>query len=171
MSYFKNKSKISTIALILVLTISILTAVLPGAFAQDPAYSKFTHAYIGATPNPVGVGEEVLLHVGITDYLYVVSDGWEGLTVTVTKPDGSTETLGPFRTDSTGGTGAIYIPTMVGTYTFQTHFPEQTYEWTSPPLFDPEFTGLILYEPSDSEILEVEVNEEQRQYVEKTPRY
>ena len=113
MRYFKNKSKISTMALILILSISVLTAVLTTTFAQDIAYEKTTHAYIGATPNPVGVGEEVLLHVGITDYLYVVSDGWEGLTVTVTKPDGSTETLGPFRSDSTGGTGAIYIPTMI----------------------------------------------------------
>ena len=39
----------------------------------------------------------------------------KGLTVTVTKPDDSTVELGPYRTDSTGGTGAIYIPDMVGT--------------------------------------------------------
>ena len=163
------KSKISTITVILILTISALTAVLPQTFAQDPAYSKLTHPYIGATPNPVGVGQEVLLHVGITDYLYVVSDGWEGLTVTVTKPDATTETLGPFRSDATGGTGTIYIPTMIGTYKFQTHFPEQTYLWAIPPLFDPEFTGLILYKASDSEVLEVVVNEEQKEFYTASP--
>jgi hypothetical protein len=28
-------------------------------------------------------------------------------------------------TDSTGGTGTVYVPTMTGNYTFQTHFPAQ----------------------------------------------
>ena len=68
------------------------------------------------------LNQQVLLHIGITDYLVVVGHGWEDLTVTVTKPDATTETLGPFRTDSTGGTGAIYTPTMIGTYTFVTNF-------------------------------------------------
>ena len=110
-----KKSKILPITLTLILAISALTVFTSPTIAQEPAYSKFTHAYIGATPNPVGVNQEILLHVGITDYLYVVSDGWEDLTVTVTKPDDTSETLGPFRTDSTGGTGAVYIPNMIGT--------------------------------------------------------
>ncbi len=106
-------------------------------------------------PNPVGVNQEVLLHVGITDAIGTTADGWSNITVTVTKPDGSTETLGPFRTDSTGGTGTIYIPTLVGTYTFQTHFPEQiAYASVSGvPI------GTIM-EASDSEIIELVVQEE-----------
>jgi hypothetical protein len=59
----------------------------------------------------------VLLHVGITN----PQDGWEGLTVTVEKPDGKTETLGPIRTDATGGTGTVYVPTIAGNYTFLDH--------------------------------------------------
>ncbi len=86
---------------------------------------RATHAYIGATPNPVGVGQETLLHIGIMQQLSLVQQGWEGLTVTVEKPDGTTETLGPFRTDSTGGTGYAYIPEEEGEYILQTHFPEQ----------------------------------------------
>ena len=84
-----------------------------------------TQAFIGALPNPVGVGQEVLLHVGIQQQLSTVSLGWEGLTVTVTRPDSTTETLGPIRTDSTGATGYVYIPSMVGTYYFQSNYPEQ----------------------------------------------
>jgi len=164
----KFKSKISTIALILLLTISALIVALPTATAQY-VYSKTTHAYIGATPNPIGINQQVLLHIGITDYLNIVTDGWEGLTATVTKPDGSTETLGPFRTDSTGGTGTIFVPTLVGTYTFQTHFPEQAYTWTTPPLFDPELNGAILYKASNSEILELTVTEEAQAYYQPTP--
>jgi outer membrane protein assembly factor BamB len=165
----KFKSKISTISLILMLTISALIVAFPAVIAQEPVYNKATHAYIGAVPNPIGINQMLLLHVGITDYLNVVTDGWEDLTVTVTKPDGSTETLGPFRTDATGGTGTIYIPTMTGTYTFQTHFPAQTYEWTVPPLFDPELSGVIMYEASNSETLEVPVTTEQIEYYTPAP--
>jgi hypothetical protein len=99
---------------------------LPVSIAAE--YTKKAYPYIGAMPNPVGVGQEVLLHVGITDQVdygfHGPNDGWEGLTVTVTRPDGTSETLGPFTTDLTGGTGAVYIPTMVGNYTLQTNFPE-----------------------------------------------
>ena len=90
-----------------------------------PAGQFQTQAFIGALPNPVGVGQDVLLHVGIQQQLSAVSLGWEGLTVTVTRPDNTTETLGAIRTDSTGGTGRVYIPSMVGTYYLQSHFPEQ----------------------------------------------
>lgn len=165
----EKNSKILAIIFTLTLIISVFSAITSMTFAQDIAFSKTTHAYIGATPNPVGVNQEVLLHVGITDYLYVVTDGWEGLTVTVTKPDGTTETLGPFRTDSTGGTGAVYVPNTIGTYTFQTHFPEQTYTWTVPPMFDPEFVGTVLYKESESEIIQVVVNQEQREWYMNSP--
>ena len=47
------------------------------------------------------------------------------MTVTVTKPDGTTETLGPFTADDTGGTHVEFTPSAVGTYTFQMRFPGQ----------------------------------------------
>jgi hypothetical protein len=106
------------VALIMVLTSSWL----PTAIA---APSKRTYCYLGVTPNPVGVGQKVLLHVGITDALTRAYMGWEGITITIKKPDGSMETLGPFKTDATGGTGVIYVPTIVGTYYLQAHFPQQ----------------------------------------------
>ena len=117
----KNKTKNLALLLALILTFSTITLVLP-VIAQN---TKTSFPFIGVVPNPIGVNQEVLLHVGITDAIGTTADGWSNLTVTVTKPDGTSETLGPFRTDSTGGTGTIYIPTLVGTYTFQTHFPEQ----------------------------------------------
>jgi hypothetical protein len=143
-----------TICLILLLTITMLLAAIPTISSQKPIHQKATHAYIGATPNPIGVGQETLIHVGITDELQHVSHGWEGLTVTVTKPDGTKETLGPLRADSTGGTGTVYVPNMVGNYTLQTHFPAQWYNWTSSGGAD------IYYESSDSQLLTLTVNEE-----------
>ena len=121
---------------------------------------RVTYAYIGATPNPVGVNQETLLHIGITQQYMSIYDGWKGLTVTVTDPDGSETTLGPFNTDPTGGLGSIFIPTKVGNYTFQTHFPEQINDVAIPPMFgNPLPEGTIML-ASDSRILTLEVQEE-----------
>ena len=119
----------SAMGILLALTFAISIVALPVNAQLNVPYVSTgkceTYAFIGTTPNPVGIGQDVLLHVGITQQLSLVQYGWEGLTVTVTKPDGTTSTLGPFRTDSTGGTGAVFKPDVVGNYTFQTHFPEQ----------------------------------------------
>jgi outer membrane protein assembly factor BamB len=148
------EKKIMTIAVILLVTIFLPLITIPSSEAQTPILNRKTVAFIGATPNPVGVGQETLLHIGITDELQIASQGWEGLTVTVTKPDNTTETLGPFRTDSTGGTGTILIPTMIGTYTLQTHFPAQWGNWTL-------YGGAnIMYEASDSFVLTLTVQEQ-----------
>jgi outer membrane protein assembly factor BamB len=122
MKFSRSRTKAIAIALFLIFAMVVSSLTLSTANAQD---QLTTYPYIGATPNPVGVGQEVLLHVGITKELFSAEMGWEGLTVTVEKPDGHTETLGPFKTDATGGTGTVYVPTMAGNYTLQTHFPEQ----------------------------------------------
>src|SRR3990170_971428 len=118
----KRNKTATAIAMFLMLTFTISLVALPGANAQS---TRTTYPFINAVPNPAGVGQEVLLHVGITLALQSVAQGWEGLTVTITKPDGTTETLGPIKTDSTGGTGKVYVPTKAGNYTLQTQFPEQ----------------------------------------------
>lgn len=156
MAILRSKTSTNALSLLLMLTILIATALvaLPVANAQS---TRKTHAYIGATPNPVGVGQETLLHVGIMQQLSLTEQGWEGLTVTVIRPDGVTEKLGPFRTDSTGGTGTTYRPTMAGIYKLQTHFPEQVTTATKGSPGTP--TGTIML-ASDSRILELVVQEE-----------
>ncbi|MDR0372224.1 MAG: PQQ-binding-like beta-propeller repeat protein [Nitrososphaerota archaeon] len=120
-----------------------------------PVHHKATFAYIGATPNPLGVGQETLIHIGITDELELVQYGWQGLTITVTRPDNTTTTLGPFKTDATGGTGTVFIPDQIGTYYLQTNFPAQWFNWTSSGGAD------IFYEASTSEKLALNVTESQ----------
>ncbi|MBM4400738.1 MAG: hypothetical protein FJ045_02180, partial [Crenarchaeota archaeon] len=83
----KNKTVIA-IAKFLMFAMAISLVALPAATAQKYDRTKTTHAFVGAVPNPAGVGQEVLLHVGITDDLGVVADGWKGLSVTITRPDG-----------------------------------------------------------------------------------
>jgi len=131
---FSAKNKTATaVVLFLLFTMVISLVALPTATAQS---TKKTYAYIGAMPNPVGVNQEVLIHLGITDpHAMGVGYGWEDLTVTVTRPDGKTETLGPFKTDPTGGTGTVYVPTTAGNYTLQTNFPAQWYNYTTRDFF------------------------------------
>ena len=145
----KSKAKTIAISTVLMVTIAISLVALPSK-AQTVGSTE-SYPFIGATPNPVGVGQEVLLHIGITQQLQITQDGWEDLTVTVTDPDGDTQTLGPYRTDSTGGTGDIFVPNVEGTYTLQTHFPGQWYNYSSRNLY---------FETADSEILELEVTSE-----------
>jgi hypothetical protein len=122
------KTKVATIAFSAFLILAMAVALFPlnSVAAQT---ERVSHAYIGATPNPVGVGQETLLHIGIMEQLSVTQQGWEGLTVTVKHPDGSTETLdnngNGFRTDATGGTGYSFVPNEEGEYILQTHFPQQ----------------------------------------------
>jgi hypothetical protein len=130
---------------------------IPMTNAALPVHHKATHAYIGATPNPVGVGEETLIHVGITDEVELVQYGWQGLTLTITKPDNTTTTLGPFNTDATGGTGTVFIPDQVGTYWLQTNFPAQWFNWSTAT----NGGANIWYEASTSEKLALNVTETQ----------
>jgi len=150
----KNKTA-ALIALFLMFAMAVSLFALPTANAQG---TRATYAYIGAVPNPVGVGQEVLLHVGITQQLTNVAMGWDDLSVTITRPDGTTETLTGIKTDSTGGTGRVYVPTMVGNYTLQTHFPEQV--TTNDKRAGGTPVGAVM-QASDSEKLTLIVREEQ----------
>lgn len=143
--------KIATLTLILLLAISAVAITLPTVNAQQ---TKASVAYLGAMPNPVGVNQQVLLHIGITESLASSEMGWEDMTVEVTRPDGTTETLGPYKTDSTGGTGDVYTPTMAGTYEMYTVFPQQTVI-TGGGFMGPEVE--ITYTGSHSETLYLEV--------------
>lgn len=150
-----NNKQLTTAFLILLLTVSMISIF----NIQPVTASKKSYAIIGAVPNPIGVGQETLLTVGITEALQSKELQWKGLTVTVTKPDGTTETLGPFNTDSTGATGAIFVPSEVGEYTLQTHFPAQWQNYTGMGFFGPT-TFSEFYEASDSEVMTLIVQED-----------
>jgi PQQ-like domain len=122
-----NTKKLIAMLLLLTFAASLVMS-LPTTQAQAPAWKTF--AFVDAVPNPVGVGQEVLIRLGVVQLLGYPQDSWTGLTVTVVKPDGTTETLGPFTTDSTGGTATLYTPTAAGTYKLTTHFPQQAFPET-----------------------------------------
>ena len=93
--------------------------------AQAPATAQ-SYPFIGATPNPVQVNQYTLIHVGVSQQLVNVNMGCTDLSITIQRPDGGTDVIDGIKTDSTGGTGATYLPTMIGTYVAQLHFPNQT---------------------------------------------
>jgi len=123
MKISKFKSKITTITLVLLLTISALIVALPTVSAQSTGKA---YPFIEAIPDTVGVGQTTLLNIGALNFLNTAADGWN-VTIRITDPSGTTTDLGPFKTFSTGTWGQAYIPEQVGTYQIQTIFPQQTY--------------------------------------------
>jgi len=81
------------------------------------------YPYLTASPNPVGVGQRVLVIFGFTMPTLGVGFGYEGWTVTATDPDGNTQTQGPFTTDSTGCTYMLFTPDKVGVWKIKAHYP------------------------------------------------
>jgi len=159
MNIKNGKSKISAITFVILLTISAILVALPVSIAQEPKRMN-PYPYINAMPNPVTVNTPTLFHVGSIYALYPPQPGYYGLTVEITKPDDTTEILPPVTTDQTGGTGVQYTPTMVGTYTVRTHFPEQATECRSGQIGP---IGTIM-EEAYSDPVELIVIEEQIEY-------
>src|SRR3990172_10050158 len=130
----KNSKSKTAITMFLLLTFVASIAIsIPTTQAQTgPGVVIKTYPLIDAIPNPVGVGEQVLIRFGISEALGNVNLGWTGITVTVVDPDGTTTTLGPYKTDSTGSSFTIFKPSKVGNYTLTTNFPRQnaTETWT-----------------------------------------
>ncbi|HEX9261313.1 MAG TPA: PQQ-binding-like beta-propeller repeat protein, partial [Candidatus Bathyarchaeia archaeon] len=158
----ETKTATLAMALFMALTIMLTIVALPNVKAQA-ASSKKTYAFIGVAPNPIGVGQQAFVHIGIPDALQTATDGWN-LTVTVTKPDSKTETLGPYKTDSTGGTGIAYIPEQVGTYYLQANFPAQWYNFSGRDFLGNPVVSNVMYEASTSPKIALNVTEEPVQY-------
>ncbi len=158
MNISKNKSKISTISIILLLTLSAIFIALPSVSAQQ---TQVSYPFIGVVPNPVGINQVIVLHTGIFQQLSQVQMGWEDITISILRPDGQTDYITGIKTDSTGGTGRTYTPTMVGTYTIKTIFPEQelTAEKTAPG-----FPIGTVFLASESTPLELVVQEDPIEY-------
>jgi hypothetical protein len=127
-----DKIKTSTIVITFFLLISMGTSLtlLPNASAHSPAWQIPTYAFISVAPDPAGLGQKVTVGFWLVmpspTANTIYGDKWGNMTVKVTKPDGTTETLGPFTADATGGSFTTYTPTSIGNYTFQMFFAGQT---------------------------------------------
>ena len=124
-----DKTKTSSIALILMLTFSATILALPMVSAHDPAWEVPTFSFISLSRNPIGVNQEVFIIFWLNEAPKTAvggyGDRWK-FSVEVTTPSGSEETLGPFTSDPVGTGYALYSPNQIGTYTFVAKFHEYT---------------------------------------------
>jgi hypothetical protein len=126
MKLAKDKTA-AAIALILMLTITAtFITCLPVVNAADVP----TYAFLAVAPNPVGVGQTVQVSVWVSPVPPSYPDVMHGFTVTITKPDGTTETKGPLTAFLMGAQFFTYTPNAVGNYTFQFSYPGETFSST-----------------------------------------
>ncbi|MBN1244652.1 PQQ-binding-like beta-propeller repeat protein, partial [Candidatus Bathyarchaeota archaeon] len=131
MKTVRNKTA-AAIALFLIFVFTASLIALPNANAQTIT-EYLTHIYVA--PQPLtGVGEGMFI-VYFTDQMAMPCDEdatlgapagretWLGITLTITKPDGTIETLNAGPTDPVGAGYIVYTPTDIGEYSVQVHFP------------------------------------------------
>ena len=127
----KIENRIKTIVLILLISMGTLLFA-TNVTAHTPAWEIPTFAYINVAPDPVGVGQEVLVIFWIDktfDGTAVTNDyRFHNYKVTITAPDGKTEIKTfDYIVDTTSSHYTSYTPTQVGTYKFDFEFPGQDY--------------------------------------------
>lgn len=132
----KNKTTTTIIALFLALTIAATAVIsVQTSKAQTAASPLPTHPYLAISPNPAGINQEVTLSMwlGEINPAALVSGGsrWENFTVLISEPDGTSQTLGPFRADDASFAFIIYVPDQIGEYTLEFSFPGQHVTGTS----------------------------------------
>ena len=130
-------------------------ALIPSASAHTPAWQIPTYAYINASPNPVGVGQNVVVIMWLTNLFSPATAigndyRFHNYKLTITAPDGTvtTQSYG-IVADSTSAQDYSFAPSQVGTYNLTFSFPGQdfnTYDHDTsfPSLFVP---GLMTDEP------------------------
>ena len=134
MAFSIVKVKTIAIALFLVSTIAVPLVALPVANAHTPAWQITTYAYINASPNPVGVGQQTLIFMWLDTTIQGVAINnnirFRNYQLTITKPDGTNETKTfPVITDATSSQYTPYVPDQTGNYTLTFDFPGQVYDY------------------------------------------
>jgi outer membrane protein assembly factor BamB len=125
----------SMMALFLMLSMVIPYAVLSTASAHTPIWNITSFAYVSVAPSPIGVGQTAQVYMWVDTPMpnaAITNDiRRNGYTLTITKPDGTTEThTWGIITDSTGIQFWTYTPDQTGNYTLSFKYSGQTYTWT-----------------------------------------
>ncbi|MEM2099535.1 MAG: PQQ-binding-like beta-propeller repeat protein [Candidatus Bathyarchaeia archaeon] len=88
-------------------------------------YSIKSHAYLSFTPNPIGLGQELLVNMWLTPPS-AENKYCAGYKVTIVKPDGSQDVIGPLNSYVADGTAWFtYIVDQVGEWKLKFEFPGQ----------------------------------------------
>jgi hypothetical protein len=130
----KNKTKATLITLILIFTIAASIFIMP-ASSHQPAWKIPTFIYVTANPNPVGVGQQVLvvawLHYPFPSATVLNDVRFHDVTISITKPDGKIDKIEfPVVWDTTSSMYSPYTPDQVGTYKLVADYKGQVYTWS-----------------------------------------
>jgi hypothetical protein len=159
----KHKITIAT-ALFAVLTIVTTSIVfLPVGNATS---TEQTWTFLLITPNPIGVGQQVTVSMWIYPLPPNANLRYDDLSVTVTKPDGTTETFGPATGGPLGNYVWNFVPSATGTYYFVAHFPGCTFSDVPPPYVP---AGDVVRLASDSSEVALTVQQEPIERLPDTP--
>jgi hypothetical protein len=127
----EKMEKLGRISKAALLALTLTMASLMASMSIANAGETPTYAFLSVSPNPVGVNQTVLIVMWLSEPPPAASgpggDRWKGFRVNITKPDGSTDTLGPFTSDAVGSAWTTYTPDKVGTWYFQFIFPGQSF--------------------------------------------
>jgi len=132
----KNKHKMNSIALTLILTMTIAIGLvaLPAANAHSPKWDITTYAFITMSPNPVGVGQNVGIVMWLDklfDPAISIENNWRfhNYNLTIVDSGGAKVHEKIFETviDTTSSQFYSWTPSAAGTYTVIFTFPGQDY--------------------------------------------
>ena len=124
----KNEFKHLVALFVLVIIAGTLLAGITSIQAQTSSPIK-SYTFLAVNPNPVGVDQKVQVTAWIlplnpmTRETTTLRDRFYNITVTVTAPDGNSQTIGPFTGDPNGNIWFPYTPNKVGNYTFKATYP------------------------------------------------
>jgi len=120
----RSKTSTTTIGLVLILTIALL---MTSMVSVKAATNVTSYAYLSLNPNPISVGEYTVVNAWLQPIPPTANDVFHGFMVTITKPDGTTETRGPLTSSPIGSQYFTYTPTALGIYTFKMTYPGETF--------------------------------------------
>ena len=118
------------IAILLTVSMSASTMLIPNANAHTPAWGVPTFAHIYAATNPIGVGQNAKLYLFLTptyaDTAVTNNYRFHNYKLVITAPNGA-ETTQTYETvqDTTSNQYANFTPDQVGTYTLTFIYPGQ----------------------------------------------
>ncbi len=164
----KLGSRVSILVIVLFLISSIVfLSNQVSVNGHSPPLNVPTQTYASVSPNPIGVGQTVIINFGLSQPPPTASgiygDRWQNLTISVASPDGTKQLLGPFTTDASGRTYTMFTPIQLGNYSFQVNFSGQTILYINPPpgvipSQDPNYGDY--YMPSASNVITLEVKQQ-----------
>jgi hypothetical protein len=125
-----QKNKIATIAICIILSVSMLGALANFSSAHTPSWTIPTFPHIYVATDPIGVGQKASIYMFVTptyaDTQILNDYRFRNYKLIITAPSGAvTEQNFPYIVDTTSNQGTSFVPNEVGTYNLTFIFPEQ----------------------------------------------